>query len=195
MYRPWGPHTASVRSGRGFGDDEALTRIGGNEVSDMTDLSVESVIRSANDLLERIRNLDQMTAPGAASDPILVEIDAGDLIDRVTMLRIKSERIADPGKRANVMSQLVALESARSNLLRLFPALAAVEAELKEINNALWDVENDIRQCETCSDFGPRFIDLARTVYKNNDRRADLKRKVNALTGSRIVEEKSYEGT
>jgi Family of unknown function (DUF6165) len=136
-----------------------------------------------------------MTVPGAASNPILIEIGAGDLIDRVTILRIKSERIADSGKRANVMSQLVALESARSNLLRLFPALAAVEAELKEINETLWDVENAIRRCETCGDFGPRFIDLARTVHKNNDKRADLKRKVNALTGSRIAEEKSYDGT
>jgi uncharacterized protein DUF6165 len=125
-------------------------------------------------------------------EPIFIEVGAGDLIDRMTILHIKNERIADTAKRANVARELVALEPARTRLLGAFPALASLEAELKRINEELWTIEDAIRQCEARSDFGPRFIELARAVYKNNDRRGDLKKAINVLTGARIVEEKSY---
>ena len=136
-----------------------------------------------------------MTFDGAAPEPILVEIGAGDLIDRVTIFDIKSERVADPAKRANIARKSAALEPARSSLHRSFPALAALEAQLKAINETLWDIEDAIRQCEALGDFGPRFIALARAVYKNNDKRADLKKQINVLSGARIVEEKSYAAT
>ncbi|MGD1017318.1 MAG: hypothetical protein ABR863_12905, partial [Roseiarcus sp.] len=74
------------------------------------------------------------------------------------------------------------------------PALGALEAELKAINEALWDIEDAIRRCEAASDFGPRFVELARAVYKTNDRRAEVKKKINLLSGARIVDEKSYDG-
>jgi hypothetical protein len=133
-----------------------------------------------------------MTVEGEAAKPILIEVGAGELMDRATILAIKNERIADPAKRANVARESLALEPARSNLLRSFPALGALEAELKGINETLWDIEDAIRRCEAQADFGPRFIELARAVYKNNDRRAEVKKKINLLSGARVVEEKSY---
>ncbi len=72
--------------------------------------------------------------------------------------------------------------------------LGALTAELRGVNEALWDIEDQIRVCERDGDFGPKFVDLARSVYKNNDQRAAVKRKINELLGSRIVEEKSYAG-
>ncbi len=132
-----------------------------------------------------------MNVEGA--EPILVEIGAGELMDRATILAIKNERIADSAKRANVKRELLALEPARANLLGSFPALGALEAELKAINATLWDIEDAIRRCEAEGDFGPRFIALARAVYKTNDRRAEVKKKINLLSGARIVEEKSYD--
>jgi len=130
----------------------------------------------------------------SAAEPIHVEIGAGELMDRATILAIKNERIADPAKLANVRRELLALEPARSSLLSAFPALGALEAELKAINETLWDIEDAIRRCEAQSDFGPRFVALARAVYKTNDRRAEVKKKINLLSGARIVEEKSYDG-
>jgi hypothetical protein len=138
------------------------------------------------------REIAGMKVEGAA--PLFVEIGAGELMDRATILAIKNERIADPAKRANVGREWLALEPARTSLLGAFPALGALEAELKAINEALWDIEDAIRRCEADSDFGPRFIELARAVYKTNDRRAEVKKKINLLSGARIVEEKSYDG-
>ena len=136
-----------------------------------------------------------MSVDGGAAKPILIEVGAGDLVDRATILLIKNERLADPAKRANVARELRALEAPRSALLAAFPALAPLEAELKGINETLWDVEDAIRRCEARGDFGPRFIALARAVYQNNDKRAELKKKINLLTGARLVEEKSYDAT
>jgi CHAT domain-containing protein len=133
-----------------------------------------------------------MSVDEAALESIVIEIGAGELMDRITILQIKNERIADPAKRANIARELVALQPARTRLLQAFPALASLEAELKRINEDLWTIEDAIRQCEAHSDFGPRFIEFARAVYKNNDRRGDLKKTINVLTGARIIEEKSY---
>ncbi len=124
--------------------------------------------------------------------PIFVEVGAGELIDKATILDIKRERFADPTKQVNVARELLALGTARSDLIRDFPAIAALEAELKAINEVLWDVEDALRDCEARGDFGPKFVELARAVYKNNDRRSELKRKINIVSGARIVEEKSY---
>jgi len=135
-----------------------------------------------------------MSTDGDAPQPIFIEVGAGELVDKATILDIKHERIADPAKRANVARELLALEAARAGLRRALPALAALEAELKRVNETLWDVEDAIRRCEASGDFGPRFVELARAVYKNNDRRAELKKRINLLSGARIVEEKSYDG-
>jgi hypothetical protein len=123
---------------------------------------------------------------------IEVPISVGELVDKLTILAIKSEKIADAGKRANIRREFDALEGVLKPLLAATPALAALQAELKSINEALWQIEDDIRDCERQRNFGPRFIDLARSVYQTNDRRAATKRKIDELMGSEIVEEKSY---
>jgi len=124
--------------------------------------------------------------------PILVEVAPGELIDKITILAIKAERVTDAAKLANVRIELKTLEEARDASVPPSPEIERLTAELKAVNAALWDIEDEIRDCERAGDFGPRFIELARAVYKTNDRRSDLKRAVNVCLGSRIVEEKSY---
>ncbi len=124
--------------------------------------------------------------------PIRVEIAPGELIDKITILEIKAERIADAAKRANVLAELATLTDARAAALRPDDEIDRLAAELRVVNEALWELEDDIRACDRAGDFGPRFVEMARTVYRNNDRRAELKRAINLHLGSRLVEEKSY---
>jgi hypothetical protein len=114
------------------------------------------------------------------------------VVDKVTILEIKSEKIADAGKRANIGRELEALSGVLAPLLAATPALAPLKAELRTINEALWRIEDDIRDCERQRDFGAPFVELARAVYHTNDRRAATKRKIDELMGSDLVEEKSY---
>jgi hypothetical protein len=127
-----------------------------------------------------------------ASTSILIDVGPGELIDKITILEIKSERMSDAAKLKNVRHELAVLEAARAKHIPASAALAQLEADLKAVNEALWVIEDDIRQCEADKDFGQTFIDLARSVYKQNDRRAALKKEINLLTGSAIIEEKSY---
>ncbi|NIJ42340.1 hypothetical protein FHS78_002634 [Parvibaculum indicum] len=130
---------------------------------------------------------------GAAEvTPILIEVGPGELIDKITILRIKSERMSDAAKLVNVRHELQVLDRARSENLKESAELKRLEGELKAVNEALWDIEDDIRQCEADKDFGEKFVGLARAVYKTNDKRAAIKKEINLLTGSAIVEEKSY---
>ena len=124
--------------------------------------------------------------------PILIEIAPGELIDKITILEIKQEKITDDAKRSNVQIELQILAKARSATMPDDPELDRLAAELKSVNEALWEIEDDIRECERVDDFGPRFIELARSVYRTNDRRAELKRTINTHLGSKLVEEKSY---
>lgn len=124
---------------------------------------------------------------------IFVEIAPGELIDKITILQIKSERIDDAAKRANVGIELETLAAARDTAVASSANLDRLTGELKGINEELWEIEDDIRLCEGAGDFGPKFIDLARGVYRTNDRRAAVKRQINELLGSRLVEEKSYQ--
>lgn len=123
---------------------------------------------------------------------ILVEIPAGELIDKITILEIKSERIADAGKLANIRAELSTLSGTRDQAMPASAGLTDLTAKLKAINEKLWVIEDDIRDCERAGDFGPKFIELARAVYFSNDERARLKRDINLLLGSRLIEEKSY---
>jgi Family of unknown function (DUF6165) len=123
---------------------------------------------------------------------IEVPISVGELVDKVTILAIKSEKIADAGKRANINRELDALRGVLAPLLAATSNLASLQAELRTINETLWQIEDDIRDCERNRDFGERFITLARSVYQTNDRRAAVKRQIDELMGSEIVEEKSY---
>jgi tetratricopeptide (TPR) repeat protein len=124
--------------------------------------------------------------------PVLVEIAPGELLDKITILQIKTERIRDEAKRENVRRELAVLSAARDRALPASVELQEVTCALKAINEALWDVEDELRRCEATGEFGPRFVELARSVYRHNDRRAALKRRINDLLGSSLKEEKSY---
>lgn len=123
---------------------------------------------------------------------ILVPVSPGELLDKITILRIKAERIAEPGKRANVATELALLEEVAAAHVPADAEIARLVGELRSVNETLWTVEDDLRDLERAQDFGPRFVALARSVYVTNDRRAALKRAINDRLGSRIVEEKSY---
>lgn len=135
-----------------------------------------------------------MPNPKTQAAQLLAPIAIGELIDKITILEIKAERIADPAKLHNVTTELAALEDIRRAAGLDIPQMAAHARELKALNAALWDIEDDIRELEAAGDFGDRFVALARSVYLTNDRRADAKRRINAAFGSAIVEEKSYRG-
>jgi tetratricopeptide (TPR) repeat protein len=137
--------------------------------------------------------LRQESAKGKRARTIKVETAPGELIDKITILDIKKERLREPDKLRNVLRELDALVVARDSAISGSDALTRLTAELKKVNEALWDIEDAIRRCERDQDFGPRFIELARSVYRNNDERAVLKRQINELLGARFLEEKSYE--
>ena len=136
--------------------------------------------------------MDEYQRTPRTAPTILVDVAPGEVIDKITILQIKSERITDLSKVQNVRAELSLLEAACGRFLMRSPELEALTAELKAVNERLWDIEDDIRDCERQQDFGVRFIELARAVYHNNDQRAALKRRVNELLGSTILEEKSY---
>ncbi len=141
--------------------------------------------RIASELRKRVpRNLPTRS--------VAVEVAPGELIDKITILEIKSERIPDEAKRANVLIELGVLSEARDRAIVGSDDLEALAAELRSVNETLWDVEDAIRECEHAGDFGVRFVELARSVYQNNDLRAELKRRINLMLGSKILEEKSY---
>jgi len=123
---------------------------------------------------------------------ILIETSAGELVDKLTILEIKLERLTDPAKRENVRIEWETLDMVRNSSLAESAELSSLTVALKTINEQLWEIEDDIRECERAKDFGERFVELARNVYITNDERARLKREINDLLGSRIVEEKSY---
>ncbi|WP_193181960.1 DUF6165 family protein [Nisaea sediminum] len=126
------------------------------------------------------------------SDTILVPIAPGELLDKITILEIKLERMEDAAKLANVRIEFDALDAVRREKLPASAELTDATARLKAINEELWVIEDDIRDCERGGDFGPTFIELARAVYRTNDRRAAIKKEINLLLGSALVEEKSY---
>ena len=124
--------------------------------------------------------------------PILAPISAGELVDKITILRVKADRIG-AAKRVNVTKELRLLEALAGEVLPDSPKLAVLTAELTAVNATLWDIEEGKRDCERRQDFGADFVRLARAVYLENDRRAAIKRAVNIETGSDLVEEKSYQ--
>jgi hypothetical protein len=123
---------------------------------------------------------------------IEVEVSAGELLDKISILEIKSDRIKDPVKLANVETELSVLEDVVRQKLGLSEQVRVICQKLRSVNEALWEIEDRIRQCEMKNNFGPEFVKLARSVYQQNDLRAELKKQLNKLLGSRLVEEKSY---
>ena len=123
---------------------------------------------------------------------ILVPISPGELLDKITILRIKAARMRDAAKVANVKHELSLLEKTWKDSGAAAVDLGAEEANLTRVNEALWVIEDDIRDEELARRFGKKFIELARAVYVTNDERAAIKKRINTLSGSTIVEEKSY---
>ena len=137
-------------------------------------------------------NTAKNTGNDSILSEILVPIAPGELYDKISILEIKSERIADAEKLKNVRLELELLAQKRDEIIPASSELSGLYAKLKAINEALWEIEDDIRDCERAQDFGETFIRLARAVYVTNDKRAAVKKDINKLLGSRIVEEKSY---
>jgi hypothetical protein len=123
---------------------------------------------------------------------ILVPVSPGELLDKITILRIKAARIVDAGKVANVRLELDLLEKTWRDAGCAAFDVARDERVLQEVNERLWDVEDLIREKEAKQTFDREFIELARAVYVANDERAAIKKRINLQLGSRLVEEKSY---
>jgi hypothetical protein len=123
---------------------------------------------------------------------ITVPVSPGELIDKITILRIKSQRITDAAKLKNVRSELAALESTWTQSRYAQVDIASDEKALLSVNEQLWVIEDEIRDKERAQLFDAEFIRLARAVYFTNDERAAIKRRINDRLGSTLVEEKSY---
>lgn len=123
------------------------------------------------------------------TDAIMAPISLGELFDKIGILEIKRARVQGE-KKANVRRELSLLYPLADQHMR--PDLKPAVDSLLEVNLALWNIEDEIREHEARGDFGKRFIELARSVYKTNDRRAELKREINIACGSVIIEEKNY---
>ena len=126
-------------------------------------------------------------------DKILAEISAGELIDKITILEIKKDKIADREKLANVEKELTSLNQTLKKYITDPNKIANFKEDLKNINLKLWDIEDGKRSAEKNNKFDEKFIQLARNVYKFNDERAKIKLAINNALGSNIKEVKSYE--
>ena len=126
-------------------------------------------------------------------DNIHVPVSPGEVLDKITILEIKSERMSDPEKVANVRIELALLQETWANAVAVNQVIDDLHDQLKQINEALWEIEDDIRDKERVKEFDQQFIDLARNVYFTNDRRSDVKKQLNLHLGSQIIEEKSYQ--
>ena len=124
---------------------------------------------------------------------IKVPVSPGEVLDKITILEIKSERMSDPEKVANVRIELELLRETWAASIRDDDVIKDLHAELKKINEALWEIEDDIRDKERAKEFDSDFVELARSVYFTNDRRSEVKKQLNLHLGSQIIEEKSYQ--
>ncbi|HTM71381.1 MAG TPA: DUF6165 family protein [Luteimonas sp.] len=127
------------------------------------------------------------------NEELLVPVSYGELLDKIAILQIKSERMTDPAKLANVRNELSALERTWMAHAAAGKDIAELRARLKAVNERLWVIEDDIRIKEKAQAFDDGFIGLARSVYVENDERARIKKDINLALGSTYVEEKSYE--
>lgn len=133
------------------------------------------------------------TASPTQSGLVEVPVSYGELIDKITILEIKSRLIADPAKLANVRNELELLDATWANHAASHIDIADERSRLLAVNEALWDIEDRIRLKEKAQAFDQEFIELARSVYVRNDERAAVKREINLKLGSQLVEEKSYQ--
>ena len=126
------------------------------------------------------------------SKKILTEISAGELLDKISILEIKLDKIKDKESLVEINKEYESLNKTKNSNLNLTVDLKNLINKLKEINMKLWTIEDEKRTCEKNKDFGKKFIELARQVYFNNDKRAKIKSKINEILGSNIKEVKQY---
>ena len=132
------------------------------------------------------------TSTALSMSEITVPVSFGELLDKLSILQIKSERMDDPAKLANVRTELSALEQTWMAHPAAGHDIVRLRAELKAVNERLWDIEDAVRVKERAGEFGDDFVQLARSVYLENDERARIKKAINLALGSAYVEEKSY---
>ena len=125
-------------------------------------------------------------------DIILAEISVGELVDKITILEIKKEKITDSKKLKDVNRELLSLNNTFEKSIPDFSKIKSLIEKLKTVNLKLWDIENGKRLAEKNNDFGEKFVELARTVYKTNDERSKIKLEINDVLGSNIKEIKSH---
>ncbi|NOZ08598.1 MAG: hypothetical protein GXO91_06945 [FCB group bacterium] len=125
---------------------------------------------------------------------VTIPVSVGELVDKITILEIKSKNIEDPGKLVNIRKELALLERKANGLLDSNPGLQNLKTRLRAINEKLWSVEDALREMEKEKHFDADFIKLARSVYYTNDERSRLKSEINRMTNSDLSEEKSYSG-
>jgi Family of unknown function (DUF6165) len=138
------------------------------------------------------QELAKLAPKGGGTGIVPVEVPLGELIDKITILQIKQERVSDAGKLAHFCTELTALTRARDTSQAASPELDRLTAALKAVNERLWQTEDDIRLCEKTGNFGARFVELARSVYRANDERFALKRRISELAGAGFIEQKAY---
>ncbi len=124
---------------------------------------------------------------------LLVPVSVGEVVDKITILQIKAENIKEPEKLKNVVHELRSLLPLIDSEKYQTQEITGLMTELRTVNQSLWTIEDRIREKEAAQSFDEDFIELARAVYITNDRRAEIKKKINLATGSDLVEEKSYE--
>ena len=125
-------------------------------------------------------------------EDIKIPFSSGELIDKISILKIKRKKIINKSKLRNINKELSLLNKIYKNNFQKNKKILLYEKKLIKINKKLWDVEDNIRLLESKKKFNQKFIDLARAVYINNDQRSEIKKKINELTGSYLIEEKSY---
>ena len=125
-------------------------------------------------------------------EDITIPVSSGELVDKISILKIKRRKIVDKSKLQNINKELSFLNKIYKNNFQKNKKILLYEKKLIKINKKLWDIEDKIRFHESKKNFNQKFINLARAVYINNDERSEIKKKINKLTGSRLIEEKSY---
>ena len=126
------------------------------------------------------------------NNEIIVPVSTGELIDKISILKIKKKKIKNKSKLKNILKELLLLNKILQNNFKNNNKISLYEKKLTQINRKLWDIEDKIRDLEAKKIFNKQFINLARSVYITNDKRSEIKKKINLLTGSDIKEEKSY---
>jgi len=123
---------------------------------------------------------------------ILTEISAGELLDKISILEIKLEKVQDKESLKEINKEYKVLKNAQDSNIKISEDLRVLFHDLKKINITLWEIEDQVRSCEKNKDFGEKFVQLARNVYLSNDKRSNIKLKINKLLGSNLREIKKY---